>query len=208
MKIFLLVKYNYMKEILINTNIFCVFIFILIVSANFLAETFPCRMQYLLRSNMLVKHLFGFFTMIFFVVLSSGIKGQNIFKIVQSSFLLYILFILISKSQIYIFYIILLFLCITYIINIIKEEEKENLKKDEKIDKLINEKINNYEYTIYVLYILIIILTIIGVILYIGEKKIEYKNTFSYITFFFGKPSCKGKSPNTNLFKALKYAFK
>jgi hypothetical protein len=194
-----------MKEILINSNIFCIFIFILIVSANFLAEIFPCRIQYLLRSNMFVKHIFGLFTMIFFVVLSSGIKDKDIFRIVQISFLLYILFILITKSQIYIFYLILILLCITYIINIIKEKEKENI--DEKNSTFINEKINNYEYVIYVLYILIIILTILGVILYMGEKKIEYKNSFNYITFFFGKSSCKGKSPNVNLLKSLKHAF-
>ena len=192
-----------MKQILIDSNIFCIFIFILIVSANFLAEIFPCRIQYLLRSNMYVKHIFGLFTMIFFVVLSSGIKDKDIFTIVQISTLLYILFILISKSQIYTFYFILMLLCITYIIHIIKEKEKEN--KDEKNDTL--EKINNYEYIMYVLYILIIIITILGVILYMGEKKIEYKNSFKYITFFFGKPSCKGKSPNVNLFKSLKYAF-
>lgn len=192
-----------MKQILIDSNIFCIFIFILIVSANFLAEIFPCRIQYLLRSNMYVKHIFGLFTMIFFVVLSSGIKDKDIFTIVQISTLLYILFILISKSQIYTFYFILMLLCITYIIHIIKEKEKEN--KDEKNDTL--EKINNYEYIMYVLYILIIIITILGVILYMGEKKIEYKNSFNYITFFFGKPSCKGKSPNVNLFKSLKYAF-
>ena len=192
-----------MKHILIDSNIFCIFIFILIVSANFLAEIFPCRIQYLLRSNMYVKHIFGLFTMIFFVVLSSGIKDKDIFTIVQISTLLYILFILISKSQIYTFYFILMLLCITYIIHIIKEKEKEN--KDEKNDTL--EKINNYEYIMYVLYILIIIITILGVILYMGEKKIEYKNSFKYITFFFGKPSCKGKSPNVNLFKSLKYAF-
>ena len=192
-----------MKQILIDSNIFCIFIFILIVSANFLAEIFPCRIQYLLRSNMYVKHIFGLFTMIFFVVLSSGIKDKDIFTIVQISILLYILFILISKSQIYTFYFILMLLCITYIIHIIKEKEKEN--KDEKNDTL--EKINNYEYIMYVLYILIIIITILGVILYMGEKKIEYKNSFNYITFFFGKPSCKGKSPNVNLFTSLKYAF-
>lgn len=196
-----------MKKILIDSNIFCIFIFILIVSANFLAEIFPCRIQNLLRSNMLVKHIFGLFTMIFFVVLSSGITDKNIFKIVNMSFLLYILFILISKTQIYAFYLILIFLGIAYIINIIKEQEKENIKSEEN-DKLINEKINNYENIMYVLYVLIIITTIIGGLLYMGEKKIEYKNNFNYKTFFFGKPSCKGKSPNVNVINALKHAFK
>jgi hypothetical protein len=197
-----------MKKILIDSNIFCIFIFILIVSANFLAEVFPCRIQNVLRSNMLVKHLFGLFTMIFFVVLSSGVTEKDIFKIAKTSILLYILFILISKSQVYAFYFILVFLGITYIINIMKDKEKENIKGDEKTDKLINEKINNYDNIMYMLYLLIIITTIIGVILYIGEKKIEYKNNFNYLTFFLGKPKCKGKSPSVSLSNAFKEAFK
>ena len=95
-----------MKNLLVDSNIFCIFIFVLIVSANFLAEIFPCRLQYILRNNMFIKHVFGLFTMIFFVVLSSEWKNKNIFNIVNSSFLLYVLFILITKCQIYAFYII------------------------------------------------------------------------------------------------------
>ena len=89
-----------------------------------------------------------------------------------------------------------------------KDREKENIKGDEKKDKLMNEKINNYDNMMYILYVLIIISTIIGVILYMGEKKIEYKNNFNYITFLLGKPKCKGKSPNVNFYNAFKHAFK
>ena len=39
-----------------------------------------------------------------------------------------------------------------------------------------------------------------------GEKKIEYKNKFNYLTFVFGKPNCKGESPNTTIFKAIKFS--
>ena len=64
-----------MANFVVDSNIFCIFIFFLIISANFLAELFPCRLQYILRNNMVIKHLFGLFSMIFFVVLSSGIKN-------------------------------------------------------------------------------------------------------------------------------------
>jgi len=49
---------------------------------------------------------------------------------------------------------------------------------------------------------------IIGFIIYLGEKKIEYKNNFKYITFLFGNPKCKGYSPNTNYEEAFVSAFK
>ena len=196
-----------MKNLLIDSNIFCIFIFVLIVSANFLAEIFPCRLQYLLRNNMFIKHVFGLFTMIFFVVLSSGIKNKNIFNITTSSFLLYILFILITKCQIYVFYTILLFLGITYIIHLVKQEEIESSEKESN-EKDSNKEIHSiYDNIIHVLYILIIMFAILGVIMYMGEKKIEYKKDFDYFTFFIGKPLCKGKSPKVNVIESFKNAF-
>jgi Ca2+/Na+ antiporter len=135
---------------------------------------------------MFVKHIFGLFTMIFFVVLSSGIK-KNIFNIVKGSILLYILFILITKCQIYIFYIILLILGITYIINILKQEENENNKTESTEEKPTQKKDSFYDNLLNILYAFVMILIVLGVIMYMGEKKIEYKNNFDYITFFIGK---------------------
>ena len=44
-------------------------------------------------------------------------------------------------------------------------------------------------------------------VIYIGEKKIEYKKKFNYLTFIFGKPSCKGKSSNTKLVESFIHAY-
>lgn len=190
-----------MANFVVDSNIFCIFIFFLIISANFLAELFPCRLQYILRNNMVIKHLFGLFTMIFFVVLSSGIKNKNILKIMLTAFVLYIIFILITKCNINIFFIIILLLGTTYIINIIKEDEIESSKKE------LDEN-NIYDKITFILYILIIVFIILGVLLYIGEKKIEYKKDFNYITFFVGKSVCKGESPGRNMLEAIKHIFK
>lgn len=201
------------KNTLIDTNLFSIFIFILIVSANFLAEIFPCRLQDVLRNNMLVKHIFGFFTMIFFVVLSSNSKDKKIYLIIKNSFLLYILFILISKCQVSLFYVILIFLGTSYIINILKQQEEDEKIKDidkkESSDKLsqYNKKIDTFNNIIYVLYILTFLTIIIGVVAYMGEKKIEYKGNFNYFTFFIGKPKCIHKSPHVNFIKSLKQGF-
>jgi hypothetical protein len=189
-----------MKNFIIDSNIFCIFIFFLIVSANFLAETFPCRLQYVLRNNMFVKHLFGLFTMIFFVVLSSGIKNKNILNILKNAVILYIIFMLITKCQTNLFFIILVLLGTTYIINIIKEKEIENNKKE------LNED-NIYDTITYILYIIIFVFIILGVLLYMGEKKIEYKKNFNYVTFFIGRSVCKGDSPNISMIESIKHIF-
>lgn len=196
-----------MKNIIINSNIFFIFIFILLISANFLAELFPCRFQNMLRSNIILKHIFGLFTMIVFVVLSSGIKYENIFKSIKISLLLYFLFILITKCQIYVFLIILVFLGITYIINILKQEEIEGSKKEPTEEDSEKVRYSIYDDIIYVLYSLIFFCIIFGVMMYMGEKKMEYKKDFDYITFFIGNPSCKGKSPKINIIESLKNSF-
>ena len=88
----------------------------------------------------------------------------------------------------------------TYIINIIKEEEIESSKKE------LDEN-NIYDKITFILYILIIVFIILGVLLYMGEKKLEYKKNFNYITFFIGNSVCKGESPNVNMITAIKAAF-
>ena len=196
-----------MQNYIINLNIFSVFTFILIVSANFLAEIFPCRVQYMLRHNMYIKHLFGILTMVFFVVLSID-KNKSIFDIGLNSFLLYILFILISKTHWYTFFIIVFILSIAFFINIEKDRSKQLLNDgDEKTNKIINERIKNYDYQTIIIYILTIFITIIGVLLYMGEKKLEYKNKFDYIIFFMGKDICKEKTSYFSLQKSLSAAF-
>jgi hypothetical protein len=152
---------------------------------------------------MFIKHLFGLFTMIFFVVLSSGIKNKNILKIILTAFVLYIIFILITKCNINFFLIIILLLGTTYIINIIKEEEEDENNKESS-----ENKDNIYDNITFILYILVFIFIILGVLLYMGEKKIEYKKDFNYITFFIGKSACKGESPNKNIIETIKHIFK
>ena len=51
------------------------------------------------------------------------------------------------------------------------------------------------------------ICTTIGFFVYMGEKKLEYKNDFDYITFFFGKGECRKNNTNVSFTKALQTAF-
>lgn len=72
---------------------------------------------------------------------------------------------------------------------------------------------NNNEYRILdnfqkLIYVIFFVFLFTGFIVYMGEKKIEYKKNFSYLTFVFGKPSCRGNSPDTKLIESFMYAFK
>jgi len=209
------------RQVITETNIFTIFIFILIISGNFLALV-PCKLQDELNNNMYVKHLFGLFTMIFFVTLSAPVKDKTISVVALNSFLLYLLFILITKVHVKIFYVIAVLLGGTYITVLLKQADIDKISanasatdvnndtmeqtKENPPDVILTNQLKIYDNIIFYSYILILILTFIGVLAYMGEKKIEYKKNFKYVTFFLGKTVCKHSSSNIDMIKALRHS--
>ena len=215
------------RQTITETNIFTIFIFILIISGNFMALV-PCKLQDELNNNMYVKHLFGLFTMIFFVTLAAPVKDKTISAVTFNSFLLYLLFILITKVHVKVFYVIAVLLGSTYIAVLLKqadidkmsanatatdtknndtmEQSKEQSKEQSNENVILANQLKIYDNVIFYSYILILLLTIIGVLAYMGEKKLEYKKNFKYVTFFLGKTICKHSSSNIDMIKALRYS--
>ena len=210
------------RQTITETNIFTIFIFILIISGNFLALV-PCKLQDELNNNMYVKHLFGLFTMIFFVTLAAPVKDKTISAVTFNSFLLYLLFILITKVHVKIFYVIAGLLGTTYIAVLLKEADLDKINanasatdvknndtmeqaKENPKNVILTNQLKIYDSVIFYSYILILILTFIGVLAYMGEKKIEYKKNFKYVTFFLGKTVCKHSTSNIDMIKALRYS--
>jgi len=210
------------RQTITETNIFTIFIFILIISGNFLALV-PCKLQDELNNNMYVKHLFGLFTMIFFVTLAAPVKDKTISAVTLNSFLLYLLFILITKVHVKIFYVIAVLLGSTYITVLLKEADigtinanasATDVKNNDTMEQsnenpknvILNNQLKIYDNIIFYSYILILILTFIGVLAYMGEKKLEYKKNFKYVTFFLGKTVCKHSTSNVDMLKALRYS--
>ena len=210
------------RQTITETNIFTIFIFILIISGNFLALV-PCKLQDELNNNMYVKHLFGLFTMIFFVTLAAPVKDKTISAVTLNSFLLYLLFILITKVHVKIFYVIAVLLGSTYITVLLKEADigtinanasATDVKNNDTMEQskenpknvILNNQVKIYDNIIFYSYIFILILTFIGVLAYMGEKKLEYKKNFKYVTFFLGKTVCKHSTSNIDMLKALRYS--
>jgi hypothetical protein len=179
--------------------LFSIFILILIVSANFIGSIFPCRVQKLLSENVIMKHILGFFTMIFFVMISAPIIQKNMFDTIKNSFLMYIFFILLTKTAKYIFLVCFALLCISYLLVLYDKQIDET---DDHPDKKQRDK-NMIQQFLTILYSIIIAVTLFGVIIYMGEKKIEYRKKFNYFNFFFGEPTCKGASPTVSMGDAL-----
>jgi len=210
-----------MNDILPNLPLYHIFIIILIISSNFLAETFPCRFQSLLASNMYVKHIIGYLTMVFFVSLSIESMSEDFKQLFTKSLYLYFGFLMLGKTNQHFFIVALILLGLLYIINLKKTQidkkqitlinEQNNKKNNNKnIEQELMESnitlqmINKYSPIIRNITIGVILL---GFFVYMGEKKIEYKKNFDYMTFLLGKTSCKGLSPDVSIDQALRNVF-
>ena len=173
-------------------RISAIFVFTLIISGNFLAQLFPCRIQDALTHNILIKHLFGFLTLFFFGIVAipslANISGMI------GSFFLYIIFLINAKTKYQFWIAVFVLYAIIYLLHIVKNEyisyiEDPNIS--EELSKSYITKNSYIEVIQTISFGLIVVLTIIGFLVYMGEKKLEYKGSFDYKIFFLGKPYCK-----------------
>ena len=195
-----------------------------LMSANYLGELFPCRVQKVFSNNMIVKHILGFLSLMFFVVLTR----PNLYtstNFVYISILFYGFFMFLSKLNYVIWFLVFGIFAVIYVLQIyLNQIESENQINRNKIgdntvspdddDKMptqnITEKIEMIKDSQKYLFLSSIPITIIGFIHYLGEKKIEYGvKGFNYNNFLFGKPKCKEHSPEYKGFiDTIMYAFK
>ena len=187
-----------------------IFLFIFIISGNYLGQLLGCRLIYLLTENIVTKHLLGFLTLFLTLAFTIDLKTSlvELFKICG---ILYIIFTLSSKTTKYINYILIILFIISFVIQLYKD--RLNLKKQKNV-LTKNDESHLLYINIYNSYILkiIFLLIIIGVIIYIGEQKRSYGGDFNYYTFFVGNTTCNEGQENINhineYFISIKHAFK
>jgi len=186
-----------------------IFLFIFVISGNYLGQLLGCRLIYLLNENIITKHILGFITLFLTLAFTIDIN-TSLVKLFNISCILYILFILSYKTTKYINYLLIFIFLISFIIQLYKDRLKKKkiinkINKNEKQHLEYIEKYNNYIVKI------IIGLLIIGLLIYIGEQKRSYKENFNYYTFFVGEVNCNEGEENINnpneYWTSLKYTF-
>jgi hypothetical protein len=199
-----------------------IFIFLLIISGNYLGNLFPCKVQDQFENNIYLKHFLGFFTLLFFVILTLPEKydseGNKIpeFRylndIVKICLFLYAFFLVLSKTPYYIWLTVFLLTSIVYLLELKKTDfvkdnvdDKENSKKSTSLFGFNSlSEINNTQNK---LTLIGLFLTLAGFLIYMGEKKFENKKNFSYMKFIFGSIKCKGKTKNNSVLNSIKHIF-
>ena len=176
--------------------------FYLILLGNFIAELLGCKVQYLFDNNQLAKHIVGFITLYFFVFVSDEkISKKSPFKTLGFSVLIYIWFLISAKMDHWLWFgtIILLFIVTvvqvfkSYVANKLNEAHAESNKDFEPLDHITSGEKVILDYGSGVqkmCTVTIILVTIIGFLSYVGMKKVEYKNNWSWYTFFLGVKEC------------------
>ena len=170
------------------------FILFLIIGGNFLGALFPCRIQKFFTNNVFSRHILGFLTLIFFVILDDTDDTFQI--VVAKSVGLYIWFIFVSRMSKNSFILLMIILATIYILSLYKNNNNTSTNAKDNITSAIN-----------ALFILAIITTVGGFLVYLGKKKIEFKKKFNYRDFFFGVKDCNNKSPKISRKDALKAVF-
>ena len=165
-----------------------------LILSNTLGELFGCRLQYILKNSMILKHIVGI--ILFFIVniyTDKDITKKNFGFIILITLLIYLWFMITVRTHLQISIIIVSLLLILFTIEIYINRYTISIKNVdiEKDDYLIQlKKIQTF------ILLISILITFVGFILYYLEKSKEYGSKFSLFVFIFGKPQCKNYTPS------------
>jgi len=164
------------------------FLLILAICGNFIAETLGCKTQKLLLENMYVKHSISLFILFFSITLFDDGIVKNPYDIFKKALTIYILFILFSRMNLQFTIIVFFLLALNYIIHLYIDYYK-NLNNQNNIEKA--EKLNKIKKYIYVI---IIILILVGFVLYFIKQYKDHYKKWSTTKFIFGVRKCNSLS--------------
>lgn len=177
-----------MNDLSTKIPLFSVLLIIIYYAAD-ITKLLPCRYREK-SDNILYQHMNVILIIIFTILIFDDLSQLNILQIIKKTIIIYLLFILITKTHHNMFITIIILICLTYIVK---------LRRDEILIELKNKKDPKYEKFEYIsgfvlnsLIIFITLLTIVGVFFYYTEKKIEYKKKFDIIKFIFSTNKCRG----------------
>jgi len=196
--------------------VYSVFLLILIIAGNSLFDLFSCKIRKLFQRSLLLNHLVAYLTLVFFIIITIPVRDKHILKIIPRSTVLYAFFLGLIKTTFPYFVSILAIITIIYVLVLYKSELQDSIETlrtppisqnsqspkptttttiidvNKKIQD-INSEIDTIVLTNNILTVFILPLYIIGFVLYLRLKKQQYKDSFRFFTFLFGKVNCKKK---------------
>ena len=181
-------------------NSFSLFVLYLVISGNFLAPLFSCRLRQFIENSMVVRHILGFLTLTFFVVVATKSAPMTYAAVLGLSGLFYGWFLMTTRMSLNFWFLVITLLGSVYLIHLYQSDltSDKPTPQQEEVFNMLKKAFTG----------LAAALTVLGFLAYYGEKRIEYGEKFSHEKFFLGVPACKGESPNIGFFDALRGIFR
>jgi hypothetical protein len=167
---------------LIASSLSALFVLYLLISANFLAELYGCRLQALLRSSMLMKHVLGIMTLLFFGVMADPtIADRPVLHALAVGVAMYAIFIMTIRTHLKVMLAVLCMLLGIYLLSLYRKR-RDATQRDS----------SHIQMAQVILVALAGAVTLGGFVAYAMDKQSEYGNQFDWGTFILGKPACRG----------------
>jgi hypothetical protein len=178
-----------------------VFLLYIVLAARFLDPLLPCYSVRFIDSSMWIRHLLGFLTLLFVAVVADTELDEYIplGSVIAVSVIIYTWFLFSSKMTANWWLALVILLAGVYLIDIYqtREEKKRESPKTKETIGIVKDVLLGTS----------MIVTLVGFLIYVGEKKLEYKSDFSYVTLLLGTPTCKNTPNKTPYLESLKAAF-
>lgn len=165
------------------------FLFIFIISGNYLGELLGCKLRNLMDENMLVKHFMGLITL-YITLLITVDKSNDMGYLLLVSAVLYVVFIIISRTTQYINFTIMGILVFAFLIQVYFDRLK-NKKTLTTFEKYMLDSMDTINYVII---FILVFLIVIGHLIYIGEQSRSRLEEFKMYYFIVGQKECGNNS--------------
>ncbi len=189
------------------------FVFYLLLFGNFTGDLLNCQIQARVKQSPYIRHIIGFFVLYFFVNLASPNVNWNAGIKFGFSIALYLIFLISNRSEDFIVLTNVALLAMVYILQMVRDTDQsiiddENSTEEEKQNA--SEELERIKIVQLVVAGIIGILIILGFILYVGRRKLEFGEQFSYSKLLFETSgTCGNDIPMKTDFKQqFKAAFK
>tara|TARA_B110000285_G_scaffold175618_1_gene197030 strand:+ start:2295 stop:2897 length:603 start_codon:yes stop_codon:yes gene_type:complete len=162
-----------------------IFLLILAVSGNFIAETLGCKTQKLLSENMLAKNIIIILIIYFALGITDDENNTRPDQTMIIALQIWIFFLIFNKMSLS--FTVMSFILIASLL-VAKNYTDYYTKLDEKKHQ---EKIITLQKTSTNIFMLNLVVVAVGFILYFRKQYSDYSDDFSMVSFIFGKTTCK-----------------
>ena len=179
---------SYTNKIVINI-VSSTILFLCVSSSSFTSLSLGCQVQKLLRENVFANHILGIICLFFFVTIITPLNyvkdgkviKENTNSMIKRTLIIYLLYILISKTNWKISTLLLFGLIIIYFLSLINRD-------------YYNEKNTNILKAQSYLANFLAVVLVVGFGMHFNKKYSEYSKTkqgFSFMKFLLGTGKCK-----------------